>query len=176
LELNRYTNIYIISKSYEKNTKEFYNELSTDCNPEKLLEIARQGIFLYEPLFKYNKIKNHEYVVEISILAGQDFMICNQKQYDKFKEIVLMKDSLFKNCIKPPRVNNMYDIYLLIIKNKLFIEQLMKEENKDFINMFYIYGSGNLTFYLYKYNYISKIEFLYFFSINEIQYNFFFFF
>jgi len=34
-----------MSKTYEKNTKEFYIELDTDCISEKLLELARQGIF-----------------------------------------------------------------------------------------------------------------------------------
>ncbi|KAG4104868.1 hypothetical protein H8356DRAFT_926209, partial [Neocallimastix lanati (nom. inval.)] len=56
-------------------------ELVSTCNPERLLEIARKGIYLYEPLFNYNKIKNHECVIEISLLASQYFRIDNIKQY-----------------------------------------------------------------------------------------------
>ncbi|KAG4082871.1 hypothetical protein H8356DRAFT_1351908 [Neocallimastix lanati (nom. inval.)] len=57
-----------MSKTYEENTKDFYNELNGECDPEKLLYIAKQGIFLKEPLFKYKKIKNHEFVVDISVI------------------------------------------------------------------------------------------------------------
>jgi len=37
---------------YEKNTDEFYKELNGNCYPEKLLEIARKGVYLYEPMIK----------------------------------------------------------------------------------------------------------------------------
>jgi len=46
-----------MSKYSEENTKDFYKELNGECNPEKLLNIAEQGIFLKEPLFKYEKKK-----------------------------------------------------------------------------------------------------------------------
>ena len=53
----------------EINTNLFYEELFNSCNPDTLLKIAQKGICLYYPLYKYEKIKNHEYVIEISILA-----------------------------------------------------------------------------------------------------------
>jgi len=111
-------------KSYEKNTEEFYKELNNDyCCPEKLLEIARQGIFLYESLCKNDKIKNHEYVIEISLLAGQNFMINNNKQYNRFKEIILSKTTIFLNCVATPRVKYFKENYSkLIIPNKFFID------------------------------------------------------
>ncbi|KAG4086879.1 hypothetical protein H8356DRAFT_1372091 [Neocallimastix lanati (nom. inval.)] len=65
---------------FEENMKEFYKELNGKCNPDKLLEIAKRGIYLYEPLLKYEKIKNHVYVVDISMMAGQYFMINNIKK------------------------------------------------------------------------------------------------
>jgi len=67
----------------EKNTKLFYKELKNNCDPKKLLNIAKQGIFLYSPLFKYEKIKYHENVVDISILSHQYFMIYTKKQYNR---------------------------------------------------------------------------------------------
>lgn len=72
----------------ERNTKLFYEELENDCNPEKLLDLAKDNIFLYEPLFKYEKIKYHEYVIDISIYAKQYFMIYNDKQYESFKYLL----------------------------------------------------------------------------------------
>jgi len=67
--------------NFEKNTKLFYEEINHNCDPDILLKLAKEGIFLYEPLLKYNKIKKYEYVVDISILSRQYFMI--YKQYHR---------------------------------------------------------------------------------------------
>jgi len=37
--------------SIEENTKKFYIELNGNCDPEKLLEISKKGVLLYESLF-----------------------------------------------------------------------------------------------------------------------------
>jgi len=48
-----------IYKKFENNTIRFYEELENECNLEKLLNIAKDGIFLYKPLFYYDKIKKY---------------------------------------------------------------------------------------------------------------------
>eukprot|EP00833_Pecoramyces_ruminatium_P015143 jgi/Orpsp1_1/1189175/evm.model.d7180000070019.1 len=115
---------------YEKNTIEFYKELNSICDPEKLLEIERHGIYLYEPLFKYEKIKNHVNIVEISILAGQYFMINNDEQFEKFDEI-LSDDDLFYELIKnisiPYYIDTEIDCLKLIIPNEYFINKYLFE-------------------------------------------------
>ncbi|KAG4094821.1 hypothetical protein H8356DRAFT_1427690 [Neocallimastix lanati (nom. inval.)] len=68
-----------MSKTFEENTKDFYKELNGECDPEKLLNIAKQGIFLEKPLLNYKSIKDHEYVVDISIITNQLYMINNKK-------------------------------------------------------------------------------------------------
>ncbi|OUM58767.1 hypothetical protein PIROE2DRAFT_15871, partial [Piromyces sp. E2] len=156
---------------YEINTENFYNELNNACNPEKLLQIAKQGIFLYESLFKHSKIKDHEYVVEISILAGQHFMINNIKQYNRFKEILLSKTSIFLNCIPPPNVSpNDKEMYLeLLIPNIFFIDQFINDTDKDFKKVLFE-CSLTLRFWLYyfcKYKYINPKEFALFYRKDK---------
>jgi len=68
----------------ENNTKDFYKELYGECNIKTLESIANKGIFLHEPLFKYNRIKNDEIVTRININAHQFCLINNLKQYDTF--------------------------------------------------------------------------------------------
>jgi len=43
--------------------------------------LSDKVFFLYEPLFKYNKIKYHKYVVEMNLLVNQYSMIYNEEQY-----------------------------------------------------------------------------------------------
>jgi len=62
----------------EDNTKDFYKELYSECNIKTLENIANKGIFLNEPLFKYNKIENDEIATKISINAHQFCFINNQ--------------------------------------------------------------------------------------------------
>ncbi|KAL6591233.1 hypothetical protein U3516DRAFT_854813 [Neocallimastix sp. 'constans'] len=140
-----------MSKSYEENTKDFYNELNGECDPERLLYIANQGIFLDEPLFKHEKIKNHEYVVDINILSRQFYMINNDSQYNRFKywcerinnnEIDLLNDLNY--------FDSYTEYYSLIIINKYFIDRLLKEKNVEFIINIIKYKNPNFyLFYLY---------------------------
>lgn len=64
------------------NTNLFYEELNSTCNPETLLSIAGRDICLYEPLYKYDKIKNHKYIIDISCITNKHFMIFNDNQYN----------------------------------------------------------------------------------------------
>jgi len=53
---------------FEQNTKQFYEELKGDCNKNVLLQLAKKGIFLMEPLFKIENLKNEDIIIDISIL------------------------------------------------------------------------------------------------------------
>ena len=119
-----------MAKTFEENTKDFYKELNGECDPEKLLDIAKQGIFLEKPLLNYDSIKDHEYVVDISIISGQLYMINNKKQYKRLKfwhkkvgqsEIINYLFNISK-----------FDIYDLIIVNKYLIDELLKEKDDVF--------------------------------------------
>jgi len=39
-----------------------------------------RGIFIYEPLFKYNILKYHKYLIDISFYFNQLFMFLNIEQ------------------------------------------------------------------------------------------------
>ncbi|OUM63935.1 hypothetical protein PIROE2DRAFT_9467 [Piromyces sp. E2] len=150
--------------SFEKKTKLFYKELKNECNPDQLLGIAKQGIFLYEPLFKFDKINDHENVVEISIFAKQFFVINTKKQYEKL--IQLTFSELNNNSeINPYLEKN--ELFSLIIINQFLIEELMKETNEEFISMA-IQGITPyfLLLYFYEYGFISTKD-LNLFSSNE---------
>jgi len=142
-----------MSKSFEENTKDFYKELNGKCDPKRLLYIAEQGIFLKEPLFKYDKIKDHEYVVDISIISDQFFLINNNKQYNRFK--YFFKEFRY-NYNKYKHLNPSFYCYCsLIIINKYFIDKLLYEKDEDFLKE--VVGDRDIRFYLlYLYNY-SKI-------------------
>lgn len=135
---------------YEKNTKEFYEELNGVCRPERLLEIAKRGIFLLEPLFRYERIREHEYVVYISALARQYFMICNEKQYMAFlKNINNVK--IFNEFVELSR----FDYCRLVIINEFFLSRLMEETN-EFLLMTILesYDTNYLLRFLNKFEYI----------------------
>jgi hypothetical protein len=71
----------------ENNTELFFKELkSKTCNPEILYNLSLKGIYLYKPLYLYKRIKYHEYVVDISLMNKQYFIVCNEKQYDRLIE------------------------------------------------------------------------------------------
>ncbi|KAG4086227.1 hypothetical protein H8356DRAFT_1297965 [Neocallimastix lanati (nom. inval.)] len=119
-----------MSKYSEENTKDFYKELNGECNPEKLLNIAEQGIFLKEPLFKYEKKKNHKYVVDISVISNQFFSINNIEQYNRLKYF-FKEDYIYG---KYHQVNYFWGKYSpLIIINKYFIDKLLYEKDKEFL-------------------------------------------
>jgi len=67
----------------KKNTERFFEELNNECNPEILLQLAKQSIFFTGTV--RNKIKNHQYVVDISILNNQFFMVNSNVQYERLK-------------------------------------------------------------------------------------------
>ncbi|ORX84448.1 hypothetical protein BCR32DRAFT_291337 [Anaeromyces robustus] len=70
-----------------ENTEEFYKELNNEfINYSKLLEIARKGIYLNEPLTnKYS----HAFMIDISILANQHFTVNNDNQYYRLKYFII---------------------------------------------------------------------------------------
>ncbi|KAL6592782.1 hypothetical protein U3516DRAFT_852835 [Neocallimastix sp. 'constans'] len=121
-----------MSKSFEENTKDFYDELNGECDPKRLLYIAEQGIFLKEPLFKYDKIKDHEYVVDISVISDQFFLINNNKQYNRLKYFFKEDRYIYdKYRHITPSCN---DYFSLVIINKYFIEKLLYEKDENFLN------------------------------------------
>ena len=163
----------------EKNTDLFYQELNSKCDPEVLLKIAKKGIFLYTSLYKNKRIKNHNYTIDISILARQYFMINTKQQYNHFIKIL-------KNNFEE---YNLFSFYTsrkkwcdLIIINKRFIELLKDEKDPFVVNLFCSRDSNLVLRYLEKHNVIShntfalmndsklldtKFEFLNFFYFDE---------
>jgi len=138
----------------EENTELFYEELNGNCNEKILLQLAKKGIFLYEPLFKHDKLKNHDYLVDISILARQYFMINTNSQYNHYFEIIESFDKYNIFSL----YNNKYDCSKLIIINKFFMNKLINEENDKYIS-FIINSLHNNTLILknlYKYKYITN--------------------
>jgi len=132
----------------EKNTKLFYKELKNNpCNIELLYKLSSEGIFLYDLLYKYNNIKYHECVVDISIKNNQYFKIYNDNQYNRY--INMIKEYKEKK-------DNQYLNFRLIIPNKYFISRLVNDKE-----LHLSYTDLN-TYYLLKYNYISNITFDYF--------------
>ncbi|ORX56593.1 hypothetical protein BCR36DRAFT_345861, partial [Piromyces finnis] len=154
-------------KSYEENTKDFYNELNGECDIERLLDIAKQGIFLKEPLFKYDKIKSHEYVVDISIINNQYFLINNDKQYNRLK--YFKNYNYHSNVHTPEYYCN--GIFSLIIVNKFFIDKLLSEKDEDFIKEIRKSNEKEFyLFYLYNYAYIYTKVFVLFFPNHYDDY------
>ena len=152
-----------MSKTYEENTKYFYNELNGECDPERLLWIAEQGIFLKEPLFKYDKIKDHEYVVDISIINNQFFLVNNNKQYNRLKYFFMEEDYIYgKYC----HLNCFLGKYSsLIIINKYFIDKLFNGKDEKFLKEVIV--NRGISFYLlclYNYSYIYTKTFILFYS------------
>ncbi|KAL6592819.1 hypothetical protein LY90DRAFT_520022 [Neocallimastix californiae] len=120
-----------MSKTFEENTEDFYKELNGECDPKKLLYIAEQGIFLKEPLFKYDKIKDHEYVVDISVISNQYFLINNNKQYNRIKYFFKENDYIYD---KYRHLNRFcFSSCSLIIINKYFIDKLLNEKDEKFL-------------------------------------------
>jgi len=146
----------------EKNTELFYKELNGNCDVNNLLKIAKEGIFLYESLCKHDKLKNHDYVIDISILARQYFMINTETQYTRFFEI--MKNFEKYNIFSI--YENRYDCGKLIIINKFFINKLMEDKNEEHIFLIInSYSSILILKNLFKYNLINAKCF-YFFITN----------
>ena len=153
IEYNKNQFNYMISfnSEVEKNTKLFFEELNKEnCDPKILYEISLKNIYLYEPLFKYDNIRYHEYVVDISLKNKQFFIIYNEKQYNRF---LALKEKYENEKFNGERM------FQLIIKNKYFISKLVED---DFVGIIarekYQDSKYNLTillYYLYKYDFIS---------------------
>ncbi|KAG4081675.1 hypothetical protein H8356DRAFT_1319905 [Neocallimastix lanati (nom. inval.)] len=98
-----------MSKSFEENTKDFYDELNGECDPKRLLYIAEKGIFLKEPLFKYDKIKDNEYVVDISYLL-EDFIKINENNIEDILRKILIESgkdiNILNYCLDKVKRNN----------------------------------------------------------------------
>jgi len=155
----------------EENTKLFYEELNGDGNPEKLLEIAKRGIFLKEPLFKNEKlIKNHENAIEISILARQFFMINNDRQYEKFMNIVSGEEEYPLFPFQPSDTRKNY--FFLVIENEFFVKKLLKEKDKQRLLLAQNIGYNNLMDNLRKYRCLREEVFYLFLDIaSDIKLN-----
>jgi len=82
----------------EENIRLFFEELNSElCDPEKLKNLSLQRIFLYEPLFRFENIKYHEYAIDISIMNNQFCIIYNEKQYERLWDLI--DDYKNKYCI-----------------------------------------------------------------------------
>jgi len=158
----------------EQNTKLFYKEFNGNCNEEILLQLAKKGIFLYEPLLKFDKIKNKDCVIDISIFARQYFMINTESQYQRFFKIL----EKFEEYNLFSLYECKYDCGSLIVVNKFLINRLFHETNeKHIILILNSYRSNLILKYLYKYKIISPDLFYLFnqrkFFSNNIKYELF---
>ncbi|ORX64267.1 hypothetical protein BCR32DRAFT_251209 [Anaeromyces robustus] len=135
----------------EENTKLFFKELNNNpCNIELLCSLSKKGIFLFDILYKYENIKYHECVVDLSLENNQYFMIYNDRQYKRFIELMkLYKIKSKKNCFA-------IDLYFkLAIPNEFFISKLINDE--DFlINLYDTEFTDSIFYFLLKYNYIPS--------------------
>jgi len=109
----------------EINTNLFYEELNSTCNPEKLLNIAKKKKkkVLYSPLYKYEKIKYNEIILDISYISNQYYMIFNDSQYKRIVHFLT-------------KTNNHVFISKIII-NKYFMDKIMNEKDHNIINLFF---------------------------------------
>jgi len=125
----------------EENTTQFFKELENDsCDVELLYNLSLKGIYLYEPLFRYESIKYHEYVVDISLMNNQYFKIYNDKQYERLKKVY----------------TNYEDIcHLRLLLNRYIVNKFVNDSSA--FNIFK--NSDEYTniqlYYLLKYRYIS---------------------
>ncbi|KAL6621703.1 hypothetical protein U3516DRAFT_810931 [Neocallimastix sp. 'constans'] len=141
----------------ENNNELFFKELkSKTCNPEILYNISLKGIYLYKPLYLYKRIKYHEYVVDISLMNKQYFIIYNDKQYERLIEkfekyedrLIILNEYIIKNLVNDN--NNSYILTLLKEYSHISLYCLLKHN----------YISYKIFDYL-KYDTISYIRFIF---------------
>ena len=146
-----------MNQEKEENTKLFFNELkSKSCNFELLYNLSLKGIYLYRPLYLYKKIKYHEYVVDISLMNNQFFMIYNDKQYNRLIEIFKKYEGNINNYYNKNKYRK------LIILNEYIIKKLINDnDNSNILILLNEYSNISLYFLL-KYDYISYKVFDYF--------------
>ncbi|ORX85866.1 hypothetical protein BCR32DRAFT_275952 [Anaeromyces robustus] len=131
----------------EKNTALFYEELEKEsCDVELLYNLSLDGIRLYRPLYRYKKIRHHDYVVDISLMNKQYFKIYNDSQ---FKRLI----QAFKKLEEEGKDKDKY--IRLILLNEYIINKIVNDNN--YFNVFkYSYELSNIPlYYLFKYKYIS---------------------
>jgi len=137
----------------DEDIKDFYDEYNTICNPTKLLEIAKRGILLYEPLDS-DKLQ-HPYLVDISVLAHQNFMVSNIDHYNRFKTLIVCdqyNDEYIHNNIFNLLIINKTFIDFFIFDND-FIEYLMNSnESNNFSNYNYV----RIILKLVEYGYVEE--------------------
>jgi len=137
----------------DEDIKNFYDEYNTICNPTKLLEIAKRGILLYEPLDS-DKL-GHPYLVDISVLAHQNFMVSNIDHYNRFKTLIVhnqYNDEYIHSSIFNLLIINKTFIDFFIFDND-FIEYLM---NNDESNNFNNYNYVRIILKLVEYGYVEE--------------------
>jgi len=161
----------------EENTKLFYDELNLECNINKLLDIAKKGILLYEPLFNYEKIKYHEYIIDISLMGNQYFVIYTKEQYNGLKSYITFPKSYNKLVVfsLDSWYFNSIPYCKSIIINIFLIEQLFEEQDENIINKLLVDNCNFFLLYLYKFKYISSYVLNLFYIdsiINCINYKF----
>lgn len=137
----------------DEDIKAFYDEYNTGCNPENLLEIAKRGILLYEPLNSLKLV--HPYLVDISVLAHQNYMITNIDQYNRIKTL-----------IASDQYNDAYNnslVFNLLIINKTFIDFYINDDefieylmHNDSNNQFVNYNYVRIIHKLVEYGYADK--------------------
>jgi len=136
-----------IAKLYKNpNTRSFYKEYNNKCKPDKLLNIAKKGIELYEPLNSYRL--SHSNLIDISIISKQLFMITNLNQYRKF----------YTN-IKYLNENSNYENEKFIIYNKFLTKYTINDNiliNKYFLNYNIFYLPNFIFNKAVSYNYIDS--------------------
>jgi hypothetical protein len=149
----------------DEDIKAFYDEYNTICNPNKLLEIAKRGILLYEPLDPLKLI--HPYLVDISVLAHQNYMVSNIDQYNRIKTLIVsdLYDEYSQNNILNLLIINKTFIDFFIFDTE-FIEFLMNNDKNDNFNN---YNYVRIIYKLVEYGYVEETVVRDFFSQGILQ-------
>ncbi|OUM63988.1 hypothetical protein PIROE2DRAFT_20596 [Piromyces sp. E2] len=149
----------------DEDIKAFYDEYNTICNPNKLLEIAKRGILLYEPLDPLKLI--HPYLVDISVLAHQNYMVSNIDQYNRIKTLIVsdLYDEYSRNHILNLLIINKTFIDFFIFDTE-FIEFLMNNDKNDNFNN---YNYVRIIHKLVEYGYVEETVVRDFFSQGILQ-------
>jgi len=146
-----------INRLYKNpNTRLFYKEYNNKCNPNKLLNIARKGIELYEPLNSYKF--NHSNIIDISNTAKQTFMITTLNQYRRFNRNIKYLNNINGN-----------DTYFLNIKYNRFITKYSINDNvlmTKYITSFHSYFICFIFIKAIIYNYIDNNCYVFFTLLN----------
>jgi len=163
-----------INKFYKNpNTRAFYKEYNNKCNPEKLLNIAKKKIEIFEPL---NSVKiNHSFLIDISFKTKQYFIITNLNQYRKFIKLIKDSDKNNNNNCTDFLIYNRFVTKYTINNTKLINDNIISYEDsqKLFWRFIYfksiIYDYSNNDLFILKKNIFIK-EFIEFLNIYDYFY------